>query len=67
MRILAFFLLFSLSTFLHAETVLFDASKPETPGTTITVNTATAEKKDSLLVLTNDKQADWPGITFKGN
>ncbi|MCL2710297.1 MAG: carboxypeptidase-like regulatory domain-containing protein [Planctomycetaceae bacterium] len=50
-----------------AETLLFDASKPETPGTTITVNQIATETKDGLLILTNRTRTDWPGITLRGN
>ena len=50
----------------QAETILFDATQPETQGTRVSINRITAERADNLLVLTNKEQYDWPGITLHG-
>jgi len=56
----------AITVFVQAETVIFDASKPETPGTSITVNQIATERTDGLFILTNRQRADWPGITLRG-
>ena len=56
-----------MTTFARGETVIFDASKSETPGTQVTVNRITTEHKDGLFLLTNKEKTNWPGITLKGN
>jgi len=48
------------------ETVLFDASKSETPGTKVVVNRAATEHNDGLFLLTSNVKTDWPGVTFNG-
>jgi len=58
--------LFAITALARGETVLFDASKPETPGTRIIVNQVNTERKDGLLLLTNKEKTDWPGITLHG-
>ena len=66
-RILAF-LTFALAStiFVHAESILFDAAKPETSGTQVVVNRAATETKDGLYVFTNNEKTDWPGVTLRG-
>ena len=56
---------FAAAAFVQAETILFDASKPETPGTRVTVQVAT-ERTEGLFILTNLQRTDWPGITLNG-
>ena len=66
--ILAFAIISFVSVpFVNGETIILDASKPETPGTQLTVNRIETERIDGLLILTNKERTDWPGITLRGN
>jgi len=60
-------LVFAITAFAEGETIIFDASQPEAPGTNLTINRIAAEHRDGLLVLTNRERTDWPGITLRGN
>ena len=59
-------LLFAFALAVRGETVLFDASKPETPGTSLSTYRVATESKDGLLIFTNQERADYPGITLRG-
>ena len=65
--VVALSMLMILSASIQSETVLFDASARETPGTRVTVNQVTTEYKDDLFILTNKEKTDWPGILLKEN
>ena len=58
---------FAIAAFSRGETVIFDASKPVTPGENFTINRVATEYKDGLFVFSNREQFDWPGITLRGN
>ena len=59
-------LLFAMTASVQGETMIFDASVPNTPGTKGVQHVVRVERRDGLLLFTNTDKYEWPGVEFQG-